>query len=212
LGPGAALPTWICETLLRGRGHAPVAGADEAGRGSLAGPVVAAAVILDERCVPKGIDDSKRLPAHTRAALAIRIRDTAIAWAVAAVEPEEIDRINILEATRKATCLALEALTPRPAAVLLDALRLPAWAGPQTVLVHGDRISLSIAAASILAKTHRDELMRLSAGDWPGYGFERHKGYGTPAHLDSLRRLGPCAVHRRTFRGVLPDPGLFGGT
>jgi ribonuclease HII len=192
---------------LRAAGARAVAGVDEVGMGPLAGPVVAAAVVLPERPELHGLDDSKRLAPEVRARLAEAIRRQAVAYALAEVWPEEIDRINIyragLEAMRR-TMAALFAGSPEVPVdhVLVDARTIPGLAVPQTPLVHGDALDASIAAASILAKTHRDALMAYQDTLHPGYGFATHKGYATAAHLAALRRLGPCAIHRRSFAPV----------
>jgi ribonuclease HII len=211
--PAAPLPGWGAEDEARSSGLDPVAGVDEVGRGCLAGPVVAAAVILDRLRPIEGVDDSKRLLPAKRRELAEVIRVRAIAWAVGEVEAVEIDRINILRATQRASALAIERLSVQPAFLLLDAIRLPLVPLPQRPIVHGDRISVSIAAASILAKVHRDALMSRHEEAWPGYGFDRHKGYGTAEHLQALIQRGPCPLHRRSFRGVFPPSGgpLFEG-
>lgn len=181
-----------------------VAGVDEVGRGALAGPVVAAAVILDPERVPDGLDDSKRLPAKRRETLAAEIRSTALCWGVARVEPDEIDRINILRASLAAMLRAVGGLLPCAEHLLVDGnVAIPGWAGPQLQIVGGDGRSASIAAASILAKVERDRIMRDYDADLPGYDFASHVGYGTRAHRDAIERLGPSPIHRRTFRGVL---------
>lgn len=184
---------------------APVVGVDEAGRGPLAGPVVAAAVILPERGVPRGIDDSKKLSPTDRARLAERIRDCAQVG-VGVVEADEIDRLNIHWATMKAMTLAVEALCQQarcaPGHILVDGNRLPRWDYPATALVKGDSLSLSIAAASIIAKQVRDTIMLAHAETWPDYGWATNMGYGAPAHLAALRELGPTPIHRRSFAPV----------
>jgi ribonuclease HII len=197
-----------CDDLHERQGRADgfgfVAGVDEVGRGALAGPVVAAAVLLDPDRIPTGIDDSKRLSASSRERLAAEIRETAIAWSVARVEADEIDRINILRATLAAMKQAVESLAPGADFVLVDGnVRVPRLACAQRTIVGGDACSVSIAAASIVAKVARDDLMRDLDCVWRGYGFATHAGYGTPAHREALRRLGPSPVHRRSFRGVL---------
>jgi len=186
-----------------------VAGVDEAGRGPLAGPVVAAAVILDPNRRVKGLDDSKRLAPAQRERLFEQILEHARGVGVGIVDPQTIDRVNILEATRRAMYEALGKLTPRPDLVLIDALRLPALACPQKPLVHGDSRSASIAAASIIAKVTRDRLMLEADARFPEYGFARHKGYPTPEHLAALEKHGPCPIHRRTFHGVWIQGELF---
>jgi len=174
-------------------------GSDEAGRGPLAGPVVAAAVILDTRQPIEGLRDSKQLTPAQRDRLAATIQARAMAWSVAAATVEEIDRINILNASLLAMQRAIEALDPAAEYALIDGNQLPRLAIPASAIIDGDATHPAIAAASILAKTHRDALMRALDQDFPGYGFARHAGYGTAEHLQNLRRLGPCAIHRRSF-------------
>ncbi len=193
-----------------------VAGLDEAGRGAWAGPVVAAAVILPcDDCVADalaGVADSKQLTAPKREAMRARIQQVALAWSVGSASSAEIDALGILAASRLAMLRAVSGLSPAPEALLIDALVLPALALPQRAFARADALSLSVAAASILAKTTRDALMRALDSELEGYGFARHKGYGTRAHLQALRRLGPCWAHRRTFRPLaqlslgLPQP------
>ena len=179
-----------------------VAGVDEAGRGPLAGPVMAAAVILDPRRPIAGLADSKTLSPRRRETLAEQIRAEALAWAVAGATVEEIDALNILRATLLAMQRAVQALVPAPQRVLVDGDRCPALACPARAVIKGDQKISAISAASILAKTHRDALMRVLEGHHPGYGFARHKGYGTAAHLEALRRLGPSSEHRLSFAPV----------
>ncbi len=186
-----------------------VAGVDEAGRGPLAGPVVAAAVILDPDRRIKGLEDSKLLTPARRENLFAEILERAGGVGTGIVDPQTIDRVNILEATRLAMLEALRKLSPRPELVLIDALRLPALALPQKPLVKGDRRSASIAAASIVAKVTRDRLMLEADARFPEYGFGRHKGYPTPEHLAALQKHGPCPIHRRTFHGVWRQGELF---
>lgn len=184
---------------------APVAGVDEAGRGPLAGPVVAAAVILPARGVPRGIDDSKKLPAAERARLCARLHGCA-QIGIGIVESEEIDTLNIYWATMKAMTLAVEALARdhgcAPGHVLVDGNRLPRWGFAATAIVSGDAISLSIAAASIVAKHTRDTIMIAHAEAHPHYGWHSNKGYGCPQHLKALREHGPSPLHRRSFAPV----------
>jgi ribonuclease HII len=180
----------------------PVCGADEAGRGPLAGPVVAAAVILDPRRPIDGLRDSKQLTPAQRDRLAVTIQERALAWAVAAASVEEIDTFNILQASLLALKRAIESLEPPARMALVDGNRLPALGMRARAIVGGDASEPAIAAASILAKTHRDALMRLLDERYPGYGFARHAGYPTREHLAVLRRLGPCAAHRRSFAPV----------
>lgn len=179
-----------------------IAGVDEAGRGPLAGPVVAAAVILDPRRPIVGLADSKTLRPERRAALAEQIFERAIAVTLAVVGPEIIDRINILQATLTAMRTAIEQLQPEPLLVRVDGNRAPTVAVPVQTIIGGDRSDRAIAAASIIAKTHRDALMLELHAQFPDYGFDRHKGYPTPAHFEALERLGPTPVHRRSFRPV----------
>lgn len=179
-----------------------VCGVDEAGRGPLAGPVVAAAVILDPARPIAGLNDSKKLSAKRREALAVLIREQALAWAVAEASVEEIDRINILQASLLAMQRAVAALAVRPQLALIDGNLCPRLDCPAEALVGGDGRSAPIAAASILAKTVRDELMLAMHQRFPCYDFARHKGYPTAAHLAALRQHGPCSEHRRSFAPV----------
>ena len=172
---------------------------DEAGVGPLAGPVVAAAVVFPPGVGLKGVDDSKKLAPERRLELAEAIRASAAAWAIARVEREEIDRVNIYQASLLAMRRALEALDPEPDYVLVDARRIPGLRIPQEAIVKGDARCHAIAAASILAKTERDSLMEGFETEFPGYGFAAHKGYATDAHREAIRRLGPCDLHRRSF-------------
>lgn len=190
------------ERRLWAQGVSEIAGVDEVGVGPLAGPVVAAAVILPPHVLVAGVDDSKRLSARQRARAAVGIREVAVAIAIGTATVEEIDRHNILQASLLAMQRAVLAL-PRPAAhLLVDARTVPAVPMPQQAIIRGDQRSLSIAAASIIAKLYRDDLMAELAGEYPGYGFEAHNGYPTPAHLEALARLGPCPIHRRSFKPV----------
>ena len=192
------------EERLAQAGFAAVAGVDEAGRGCLAGPVVAAAVIPDpDRPLP-GVDDSKQLSAETRSRLAPAIRASARAWAVAEIPADTIDRTDILRATRLAMVEAVSRLAPAPDCVVTDAVALPALDLPCVPVVKGDALCYAVACASILAKEHRDRRMAELDRDFPHYGFERHKGYGAPAHRDALARFGPSPVHRLTFASVVP--------
>lgn len=179
-----------------------VCGADEAGRGPLAGPVVAAAVILDPRAAIDGLRDSKTLSAARRETLAAAIRTRAIACAVGVASVEEIDALNILEASLLAMRRAIEALDPPASYALIDGNRLPRLAIPARAIVGGDGTEPAICAASIVAKVHRDALMRALDALHPGYGFAEHFGYPTPQHLRRLRELGPSRVHRRSFAPV----------
>ncbi len=181
-----------------------IVGVDEAGRGPLAGPVVAAAVSLGANVI-SGLDDSKKLSAPRRAALEERIMATC-AWSVAEVCVADIDQLNILQATMLAMKRAVEGLWSRagvrPAMVLVDGNRLPQWDFAARAIVGGDAIEPAISAASIIAKEHRDRTMIAADAAYPGYGFAQHKGYGTAAHLEALRLLGPCPLHRRSFAPV----------
>ncbi|MBK5930860.1 ribonuclease HII [Halochromatium salexigens] len=180
-----------------------VVGVDEAGRGPLAGPVCAAAVILDPANNPLGINDSKQLSAPRRERLACEIKASALAWAVTFVEVAEIDRINILQAALLAMRKALEALSVAPTLALIDGNLCPSGlCCPAQAVVRGDQTSIAIGAASILAKVARDQAMQELDQRHPGYGFAQHKGYGTKAHLEALDRLGPCCEHRRSFAPV----------
>jgi ribonuclease HII len=180
---------------------APIVGVDEAGRGPLAGPVVAAAIILCATRVPRGIDDSKKLTAEARDALHARLVKTC-AYGVGIVEVEDIDRINIYHATMLAMHRAVDALGVAPGMVLVDGNALPKWPHPATAIVSGDALCRSIAAASIIAKVTRDRLMAEYDDLHPGYGWRQNKGYGTAAHRAALARLGPSPLHRRSFGPV----------
>ncbi len=179
-----------------------ICGVDEAGRGPLAGPVVAAAVILDPARPIDGLRDSKKLGEPRREALAARIRKQALGWALGRAEVEEIDRLNIHHATLLAMRRAVEALKPRPTEVLVDGRFCPQLDLPTRALVGGDGIEESISAASIIAKVARDHEMIHLDREWPGYGFARHKGYPTKAHLAALETLGVTPIHRRSFAPV----------
>ncbi len=190
------------ETALWERGVARIAGVDEAGVGTLAGPVVAAAVVLPHGLRPRGLDDSKQLDARVRDRLCAEVKAGALAWAVGVASPEEVDSLNVYQAGLLAMRRAVEGLSIRPEHLLVDARRIPELTIPQQGIVKGDAKSLSIAAASVVAKVTRDALMVEAEARFPGYGFARHKGYGAPEHLEALRRLGPCGIHRRTFTPV----------
>jgi ribonuclease HII len=198
------VPTLEHEQDLWAAGFAQVAGVDEAGRGAWAGPVVAAAVVLPTGCADKlhGVTDSKKLSAKARATLRLVIEQTASAYAIGAAPQTEIDALGILAATRLAMRRAIEKLLVQPHALLIDAVKLPDVAIHQRVFNFADSISLSVAAASILAKTERDAMMQGLEEDWPGYGFGQHKGYGTKLHQAALQQLGVSAVHRRSFKPV----------
>jgi ribonuclease HII len=178
-----------------------IAGVDEVGRGSLFGPVVAAAVILDPRYRIRGLRDSKLLPAERREVLAERIRAHAIAWSVAAVDAARIDQINIYQASRLAMVEAVSRLAPSPDHLLIDALRID-FSCPQTPIIHGDALSASIAAASIIAKVERDRMIREWDPVFPTYGLASNKGYYTRQHVSALRQYGPSPLHRQSFEPV----------
>jgi ribonuclease HII len=182
-----------------------VAGVDEVGRGSLFGPVVAAAVILDPAYRIRGLRDSKLIPAERREELALRIREHSIAWAVAAVDSARIDQINIYQASRLAMLHAVEQLAPAASHLLIDAVRLDCEL-PQQVIIHGDALSASIAAASILAKVERDRMISAWDPVFPMYGLASNKGYCTPHHLAALREHGPSPLHRQSFSPVWSAP------
>lgn len=180
-----------------------ICGIDEAGRGPWAGPVTAAAVILDPNRLISGLTDSKKLSENKRLALEGEIRSKAAYWAIAHATPEEIDRINIREATFLAMQRAVETLGRRPSQIIIDGNALPAnLPAPATAIVKGDLTEPAISAASILAKTERDRMMAAYCLDYPGYAFGQHKGYGTAIHSAALGRLGPCAIHRMSFAPV----------
>lgn len=184
-------------------GHRNIAGVDEAGVAPLAGPVVAAAVILPHRYKLPGLNDSKKIASEEkRRQLAIKIKSDAICWAVARAEVEEIDTINIYHSSLLAMRRAVEGLGRLPDFILVDARTIPHCQLPQQGIIHGDALSASIAAASILAKTSRDEFMSEMDALYPGYGFSSHKGYPTPEHLKILKEKGPLPIHRRTFTPV----------
>lgn len=187
------------ERELQQQGVTLVAGVDEVGRGPLAGPVVAAAVILPVEFSVLGIDDSKKLSEKKREELYDKILEHCICYALGIVDHQDIDRINILQATRLAMQLAIEGLGVQPEHVLIDALVLPAVPLPQTGIIRGDSASVSIAAASIIAKVTRDRMMQDFHQQYPGYCFDRNKGYGTREHYEGIRRQGLCGIHRRTF-------------
>jgi ribonuclease HII len=203
----AADPGWSLERPLWTAGFSPVAGIDEAGRGALAGPVVAAAVILPFG--PHPFRDSKVLTAAARERLALQVKRVALAWALGSASAAEVDRFNVLRATHLAAARALAELVPIPKALVTDYLAL-AWPGAVRAEAKADAHSVQVAAASILAKTERDALMRGWSERYPAYGFESNKGYGSPLHLDALARRGPCPLHRRSFRPVA-QPRLFPG-
>ena len=187
------------EDMLRESGVQWIAGIDEAVRGPLAGPVVAAAVILDPKQPVYGVDDSKKLSPKRRAALKLEIEQKAIAIGVGIVDVETIDRINILQATKQAMREAIAKLSPAPEHLLLDAVTLEDLNIKQQAIIKGDALSVSIAAASIIAKETRDDMMRAYDQLYPQYGFASHKGYGTKAHIEAIRTYGALPIHRRSF-------------
>ena len=190
------------EELARRQGYMVVAGVDEAGRGALAGPVVAAAVILTHDVPLPGVNDSKKLSPAKRDELYDLIMDKALAIGVGQGDHLLIDRINILQATLVAMKDAVQSLAVSPDYLLIDGISTISLSIPQKTIKKGDSASLSIAAASIVAKVTRDRLMVDFEREFPGYGLAEHKGYGCAAHLEAIARLGPCAIHRQTFRGV----------
>lgn len=193
------------EKLAWATGAKLVAGVDEVGRGSLFGPVVAAAVMLDSNYRIRGLRDSKLLPPERREVLAARIREHAVAWAVAAVDAARIDQINIYHASRQAMQQAVSMLKPCPDHLLIDAMKLNCEI-PQRAIIHGDALSASIAAASILAKVERDRMIREWDPVFPVYGLASNKGYSTPKHLAALREHGPSPLHRQSFAPVWNAP------
>jgi len=203
--PAAANGKFRCEATLerelRARGFHAVAGVDEVGRGSLFGPVFAGAVILSEDRPVRGLNDSKLLEAERREVLAERIRERAVAWAVAAVDAGTIDYINIYQASRLAMRIAVSRLNPPPDFLLIDAVALD-YPLPQRPLIKGDARCHAIAAASIIAKVHRDACMRVWDEIFPGYGLASHKGYSTPEHYEALAKYGPTPLHRLSFEPV----------
>jgi len=196
------------ERELRADGVAHIAGVDEVGMSPLAGPVVSAAVILPPDFRLVGVDDSKKLDRETRERLSAVIRREAICFAIGAVDPEEIDRINIYHAGLLSMCRAIEGLRTTPDHVLVDARKLEAVPIPQTPIIHGDAESFTIAAASIVAKVYRDDLMRELDREYPGYGLAKHKGYPVRQHQDALMELGVTPIHRRSFAPVRRAMGI----
>jgi ribonuclease HII len=191
------------EKKLRAIGVARIAGIDEVGRGALAGPVVAAAVVLPEKFRHRRLNDSKQLAAELREEIYCELTaNLEVRWTVGIVDSMEIDRINILRASHRAMRLAIEALIEPPEHVLIDGLPVIPFPLPQTAIVDGDCISLSIAAASVIAKVTRDRMMRDFCAQFPQYCFDQHKGYGTELHLLKLHEFGPCPIHRRSFEPV----------
>jgi ribonuclease HII len=201
-GEGSEPSLYFFENDLISQGYVRVAGLDEAGRGPLAGPVVAASVVLPPSFEIPGINDSKKLTEKQRDLFCRYVCGIAADFGVGIVEADEIDSINILEATKKAMMLAIEDMMRPPDFLLIDALTLGINI-PQKPLIKGDSRSASIAAASIIAKTTRDRIMLGYHQQYPGYGFGRHKGYGCKTHMDAIKKLGPCPIHRKSFRGVI---------
>jgi ribonuclease HII len=196
-------PTLAYEHAWRERGHALIAGVDEAGRGPLAGPVSVAAVILPDGFKHKKLNDSKQLNHEVRESIFADLMNCrGLVWSHVLIDVDEIDRINILKATHLGMCRATQGLATQPHAVLIDGSPVPNFPYPGQSIVEGDAISLSIAAASIIAKVLRDRHMVEAATVYPQYGFERHKGYGTAEHLEALREHGPCPLHRKSFAPV----------
>ncbi|MBQ9728711.1 MAG: ribonuclease HII [Clostridia bacterium] len=189
------------ERALLAKGYRYVAGVDEVGRGPLSGPVVCAAVVmpLEESELVIGVDDSKKLSEKKREELSAKIREKALCYTVIEIDEKTIDEINILEATRLGMKRAIESLSISPDVVLTDGNMTIDIPFPQTSVIHGDALSYSIGAASIVAKVHRDHLMDEYAKDYPQYGFEKNKGYGTAAHIQAIKEYGLCPIHRRTF-------------
>ncbi len=203
------------EDAAHAAGYQLVAGGDEAGRGPWAGPVYAAFVILADNRRIDGLNDSKKLSRKCRHRLFEQIRNEAVAFGIGTASPEEIDRMNILEATRLSFQRAFASLQQSPDYVLLDYIKLPWLQLPHQAFARGESISASVAAASILAKEARDRYMEEAAQLYPQYGFERHMGYGTRVHQQALLELGPCPLHRRSFKPIkklLPDENLFTAT
>jgi len=194
-------PDFLIEDSLIAQGFGVIAGTDEAGRGPIAGPVVSAAVVLNPQDIPEGLNDSKKLSPKRREAMFDRIMSTALAVGVAEVSAGEIDRINIRRASLESMRLAVTRLAVQPHHVLVDGDSVPPGLEmAATAVIKGDARSLSIAAASIIAKVTRDRIMEQACRTWPGYGFSRHAGYGTAEHLAAIEALGPTPIHRMTFR------------
>ena len=192
-------PDETFENQLRAAGYAAVCGVDEAGRGPLSGPVVAAACILPAGCEIPGLNDSKKLTPKQRDRLFDTVREVAVAYAIGMASPEEIDELNILNATMLAMRRAIEGLPVKADFALIDGNCARGIELPHMTVISGDALSVSISAASILAKVTRDRICLENDRDYPEYGFAKHKGYGTKEHMDALRRLGPCPLHRRSF-------------
>lgn len=202
------MPDFSLEKEMQAAGHQLVAGIDEAGRGPLAGPVTAGAVILPEGYRHDWVDDSKKLSESRREQVyEDLIADKRVIWAWGLADAEEIDRVNILQATYLAMGRALESLAVKPDAALVDGRPVQGLSVPHRGVIKGDSLSLSIAAASIIAKVERDRIMRGYAIKFPQYGFDKHKGYGTKVHLEGLKNHGPCAIHRKSFAPVAKAAG-----
>ena len=194
----------VFEEIAWSEGYHFVAGVDEVGRGCLAGPVVAAACVLDRaKSLPEGLNDSKQVEREKREDIAAQLKEICPAIGVGIVDADEIDRINILEATKLAMRKAIVGLAPAADYILVDAVQLKGMTVPQRSIIKGDSVSASIAAASILAKTFRDALMHSYHAEYPHYGFAEHVGYATKTHRTALQAHGPCPLHRRSFRGVI---------
>ena len=198
------------ESLLWKAGIRRIAGVDEVGVGPMAGPVVAAAVVLRPGARIEGVDDSKKLDSETRESLDLQIRQNALEVSIGAVESPEIDRLNIYHAGIRAMWLAVTGLAEAPQHILVDSRTIPNLTGPQNSFNKGDGINFSIACASIVAKVYRDRLMTDLDRTYPGYGFRKHKGYCTPAHQEAIRQLGPCPIHRRSFDFIRELRGEYG--
>ncbi len=191
----------VYERKLLAVGDKYIAGIDEVGRGPLAGPVVCAAVImpLNDEDIIEGVDDSKKVSAKKREKLAAIIKEKAVCYCICRIEPDEIDRINILEATKKCMSQCIAGLETKPDAVLVDALKIDTHGAKCVPIIKGDAKSYSIGCASIIAKVYRDALMDEYAKEYPAYMFEKNKGYGTAAHIKAIKETGPCKIHRRSF-------------
>ena len=196
------LDLWLFEKKAFQKGFSKIAGIDEAGRGPLAGPVVSAAVIIPNSLQIPGISDSKKLTPKKRDYLYEKIYDLAVSVGIGIVDPFEIDRINILQAALLSMAMAVENLAPQPDCLLIDGTFLISSALPQEAIPKGDALSVSIAAASIVAKVTRDRLMERYHQDYPLFGFSKHKGYPTKAHKKAIQKFGCCPIHRRSFKGV----------
>jgi len=196
------MPTYIFESRALKQRPGPIAGIDEVGRGPLAGPVVAAAVILDRKRIPKGLNDSKKMTMEARETAYVQIMECAIAVGVGEASVDEIDLVNIRQATHLAMARAVRAMSVAPAFALVDGNDAPALPCPCDTIIEGDGRSVSIAAASIIAKVTRDRMMIALHDEHPGYGWVTNKGYGTDEHLQALSRIGPCRHHRRSFAPI----------